>query len=77
MNNDIYTLEKLNEYRQAHWDELDRQGRFIIHDEIGASESEFVWRNRRLIDKLYGFFRKRRSRKTHSKSSCKPKEQAQ
>ncbi|EGG34414.1 hypothetical protein HMPREF9412_0785 [Paenibacillus sp. HGF5] len=68
MNNDIYTLEKLNEYRQAHWDELDRQGRFIIHDEIGVGESELNARNRRLIDKLYGFFRKRRSRKTHSKS---------
>ncbi|WP_127593124.1 hypothetical protein [Paenibacillus lautus] len=67
MNNDFYTLEKLNEYQQAKWDELDRQGRFIIHDEI-ASESEHTTSNTRILDKLYGFFRKRRSRRSRTKS---------
>ncbi len=67
MSNDFYTLEKLNEYQQAKWDELDRQGRFIIHDEI-ACESQHTSNNTRIIDKLYGFFRKRRSRRSRTKS---------
>ncbi|GIO96872.1 hypothetical protein J14TS5_19580 [Paenibacillus lautus] len=67
MNNDVYTLEKLNEYQQAKWDELDRQGRFIIHDEI-ACESQHTSTHIRILDKLHGFFRKRRSRRSRTKS---------
>lgn len=67
MSNDFYTLEKLNEYQQAKWDELDRQGRFIIHDEI-TCKSQHTSRNTRILDKLYGFFRKRRSRRSRTKS---------
>lgn len=68
MNNDLYTLEKLNEYQQAKLNDLDRQGRFIIHDETGISQSQRVSKNVRLLDKLYGFFRKRRSRRSQHKS---------
>ncbi|AVV58637.1 hypothetical protein C7121_22215 [Paenibacillus glucanolyticus] len=68
MNHDIYTLEKLHEYQQTRLDELDRQGRFVIYDETGISKSQRAAKNVRLLDKLYGFFRKRRSRRSHHKS---------
>ena len=42
MSNDFYTLEKLNEYQQRKWDELDRQGRFIIHDEIACESQRYL-----------------------------------
>lgn len=56
---DIYTLEKLQEFQQSELQRLERKGLFVKPDPSSTHKSS---RYVKLLKKLYGFFRKRRSR---------------
>ncbi|UNK16369.1 hypothetical protein MNQ98_17805 [Paenibacillus sp. N3/727] len=66
MYTDSYSTEKWLEFQQAELEQLDRKGAFVKYDGSSYYGVTALPRNVRLVDILYGFFRKRRSRRNNS-----------
>ncbi|MCM3782652.1 hypothetical protein M3231_06685 [Neobacillus mesonae] len=63
---DDYTVQKLTEYQHKIWEEQDRRGIFRVYSKVKTRKTNHAVNHVRFFDRLYGFFRKRRSRKAKS-----------